>query len=379
MLEDAGVGRTLLPISRRASIFRAWRIPVTPTELMTIREALADGRSVNPVTVREFLSWFGAHRRGVSIVARIRDVLEAESLATVPDLEEPWLDGLLAFHLVGVVAGTGHAAGAATAKAVSTTEQPPEIVELDGVWQHREAGYRLSRFAAANKPVMSVGPDTTLHEVVTIMLLNDFSQLPVMVGERDVKGVVTWAEIAARAVLGKLGSRASDCMVDPVILNDTASIFEAIQTVVVKDFVLVRDKQRRIAGIVTAADLSLQFRSLSEPFLLLSEIETHVRNMIGETFTLQVLAGARDPGSTREIHSVADLTFGEYVFLLQKEENWTRLGVKLDRQAFCRQLDCVRNIRNQVMHFDPDGLEGTDLQILQEFSSFLKRLEGISS
>jgi len=351
---------------------------MAPTELKTIREALADGRAVNPVTVREFLSWFEAHRRGVSIVARIREVLEAECLATIPDFEEPWLDGLLAFHMVGVVAGAGIAAGAATAEAVSLIELPPEIAELDGVWQHREAGYRLSRFAAANKPVMSVGPDTTLHEAVTIMLLNDFSQLPVMVGERDVKGVVTWAEIAARAVLGRIGTRASDCMVDPVILNDTASIFEAIQNVAVKDFVLVRDKLRRIAGIVTAADLSLQFRSLSEPFLLLSEIETHVRNMIGETFTLLELTAARDPSSTREIHSVADLTFGEYVFVLQKEANWTRLGVKLDRKAFCQQLDRVRNIRNQVMHFDPDGLEGADLQILREFSSFLKRLEGIS-
>lgn len=352
---------------------------MTPAELKTIKEALTDGRSVNPVTVREFLSWFDAHRRGVAIVARIRGVLEAEALATTPDFEEPWLDGLLAFHLNSPVSGTEHAAGAEAADSLSTIEQPPGLIEFDGVWQHREAGYRLSRFAAANKPVISIAPDTTLHEAVTIMLLNDFSQLPVMTGERDVKGVVTWAEIAARSVLGRLGSRASDCMVDPVILNDTASIFEAIQTVVAKDFVLVRDKQRRIAGIVTAADLSLQFRSLSEPFLLLSEIETHVRNMIGEAFTLQELSAARDPGSTREIQSVADLTFGEYVFLLQKQENWTRLGIKLDRQAFCRQLDRVRNIRNQVMHFDPDGLEEADLQILQEFSSFLKRLEGITS
>lgn len=200
-----------------------------------------------------------------------------------------------------------------------------------------------------------------------------------MIGERDVKGVVTWAEIAARSVLGKIGKRVSDCMLDAVILDETASIFEAIQAVVAKDFVLVRDRQKRISGIVTAADLSLQFRSLSEPFLLLSEIETHIRNLIGQTFTVKELSAARDPGSNHEVGSVADLTFGEYVFLLQKETNWSRLGVKLDRNAFCRQLDRVRNIRNQVMHFDPDGLEASDLQTLQEFSSFLKRLEGISS
>jgi len=352
---------------------------MAPKELTTIRDTLADGRSVNPVTVREFLSWFDAHRRGVSIVARIREVLEEQSIVTIPDFEEPWIDGLIAFHLVGVVGAAGKAAGASAAEADGAVDQSNEIVEIEGVWEHREAGYRLSRFAAANKAVVSIGPETTLHEAVTVMMLNDFGQLPVMVGERDVKGVVTWAEIAARSVLGKLGKRVADCMIDPIILDDTASIFEAIQAVVAKDFVLVRDRHRRIAGIVTAADLSLQFRSLSEPFLLLSEIETHVRNIIGETFTIQELAAARDAGSTHEIHSVADLTFGEYVFLLQNEKNWTRIGVKLDRKAFCRQLDRVRNIRNQVMHFDPDGLEVNDLQILQEFSSFLKRLEGISN
>ncbi len=349
---------------------------MAPNELTTIRDTLADGRSVNPVTVREFLSWFDAHRRGISIVARIREVLYDLSVATVPDFEEPWIDGLIAFHLVGIV---GTAAGTSPAVAAALVDQSTEIVELEGLWEHREAGYRLSRFAAANKAVTSVGPETTLHEAVTIMMLNDFGQLPVMIGEREVKGVVTWAEIAARSVLGKLGNRVADCMVDPIVLDDTASIFEAIQAVVAKDFVLVRDRQKRISGIVTAADLSVQFRSLSEPFLLLSEIETHIRNIIGQTFTAQELAAARDAGSTNEVHSVADLTFGEYVFLLQKEPNWTRLGVKLDRQAFCRQLDRVRSIRNQVMHFDPDGLEANDLKILQEFSSFLKRLEGISS
>lgn len=145
-----------------------------PNELSTIRDALAEGRSVNPVTVREFLSWFNAHRRGVSIVARIRDVLNELSLATLPDFEEPWIDGLIAFHLNEVATASGTAKGSSSAEAISQTEAPPEIVELDGVWEHREAGYRLSRFAAANKAVVSVGPETTLHEAVTVMMLNDF-------------------------------------------------------------------------------------------------------------------------------------------------------------------------------------------------------------
>src|SRR3546814_4636712 len=64
----------------------------------------------------------------------------------------------------------------------------------------------------------------------------------------------------------------------PIFLEDDRSIFEAITDIVQHDFVLVRARDKTISGIVTAADLSLQFRTLTEPFLLLSEIETHVRD-----------------------------------------------------------------------------------------------------
>lgn len=347
-----------------------------PEELIRISDALGEGRSVNPVTVREFLSWFDARRRRVGVVAKIRSVLAELELTTVPDFEEPWLDGLIAFGRIA--SGEGNATGATAAHAVAIESDGAEPLKAETAWEHREAGYRLSRFQAANKLVIGIAPDASISEAVTKMMLNDFSQLPVMTSERDVKGVVTWSEIAMRSVLGHAGLRAADFMVEATVLEETASIFDAIQAIVLKDFVLVRDRHRRISGIVTAADLSLQFRGLSEPFLLLSEIETHVRNLIGQTFPIEELSAARDQGSTNEVNSVADLTFGEYVHLLQNEDNWNRLGIKIDRRAFCARLDSIRAIRNQVMHFDPDGLDSDDLQTLQEFSLFLKRLESIN-
>lgn len=107
-----------------------------PTELTTIRDTLRAGRSVNPVTVREFLSWFDAKRRGISIVARIREELESLRLSTVPDLEEPWIDGLVAFHLVGVVEAQGHAAGGSTATAETVALPAPEAPEPEPAWEH---------------------------------------------------------------------------------------------------------------------------------------------------------------------------------------------------------------------------------------------------
>src|SRR3546814_18831361 len=85
-----------------------------------------------------------------------------------------------------------------------------------------------------------------------------------------------------------------------VILEDDRSIFEAITAIVQHDFVLVRARDKTISGIVTAADLSLQFRTLTEPFLLLSEIETHVRNIVGKKFTAKELGDVQDPNTPRE-------------------------------------------------------------------------------
>lgn len=347
-----------------------------PTELERVRDTLGEGQAVNPVTVREFLSWFDVQRRGVANVERIRAALSNAQLYTIPDFEEPWIDAPISFAPIKVKEATGTASGAGKAAGKSEPVED-ETSEASSGWEHREAGYRLSRLEAANKVVVYVTPEEDIAAAVTKMMLNDYSQLPVMNG-RDVKGVVTWAAIGSQAVLKGAEGKAADFMQPAVILEDDRSIFEAITAIVQHDFVLVRARDRTISGIVTAADLSLQFRMLTEPFLLLSEIETHVRNIVGKKFTAKELGDVQDPNSPREINSVADLTFGEYVRLLQNPENWTRLDSRLDRAIFCGQLEKVSMIRNQVMHFDPDGLEEGHLEILRDFSSFLKRLEGLT-
>ena len=156
------------------------------------------------------------------------------------------------------------------------------------------------------------------------------------------------------------------------------SIFQAIPLIVQYDYVLVRAADNQISGIVTASDLSLQFLQLSEPFLLLSEIENHIRQLIGVKFTPAELAAVGDPADTgRRIERVTDLAFGEYVRLLENPERWTRLGIRIYRAAFCKHLDSVRIIRNDVMHFDTDGISPTDIEALREFARFLQRLKSM--
>ena len=63
--------------------------------------------------------------------------------------------------------------------------------------------------------------------------------------------------------------------------------------------------------------------------------------------------------------------------MIEQEKNWKKLKLEVDRVEFVKRLDKIREIRNDVMHFDPDGLEDSDLMTLREFAQFLKRLREV--
>lgn len=348
-----------------------------PERLTKAAQQLQAGAEVAPVTVREFLSWFGAQRRGYWIVSSIREALERNKLRTEPDFEAEYIDSPISLVLVEppppVVEGPPAIELAAQATSTSTT-----TATLTTAVSYADPTYRISKLAAANNAPVSVSPDANLTEAVTLMLTSDYSQLPVMTSERDVKGVISWTSIGTRLSLGKNGSRVRELMDSAQEIKADSSMFQAIPIIVQHQYVLVRSSDNRISGIVTASDLSLQFQQLAEPFLLLSEIENHIRRLIGNKFSVEELSQARDPGDTdRKIERVADLTFGEYIRLLENPDRWTKLLLSIDRATFCKQLDRVRMIRNDVMHFDPDGIPPEDLETLREFTRFLQRLQNI--
>jgi hypothetical protein len=229
---------------------------------------------------------------------------------------------------------------------------------------------------AANKSPLCVAPDTSIVEATTLMMQNDYSQLPVVTGERNIKGVFSWKSLGNCQALGKQCTKVRECMDDWNEIRSDASLFDAIRQIVETDFVLVRDSTGKLVGIVSTADLSLHFAQLGEPFLLLGEIENHVRNLIADKFTNAELAAVRDPSDkSREIDDASDLSLGEYIRLLENPKYWEKLGLVIDRKVFCEQLKHIGRIRNSVMHFNPDGTAPEDLESVRKFARFLSDLE----
>lgn len=338
----------------------------TSEKLSHIVTQLNEQKKVNPISVRELLRWFDAQRRGIHIVREVRKALAIAKLQTSPDFEGAYIDGLIEFNL-------------SNEPSKNKTRSAPDSLNGPSSEAKPDPTYRIGKLRSANTVPVSVNPNQTIKEAVTIMLANDFSQLPVMVGEREVKGVVSWTSVAQGLALGGKfnDTEVRKCMDQAKIVSADISLFDAINDIVSSQYVLVQDTNRKICGIVTTSDLSLQFHQMTEPFLLLGEVENHIRNTIVERgrFPKELLRQFGNPSDSKQIDGVSDLSFAEYIRLLENENCWKSMKMPVDRRIFVRSLDNVRRIRNEVMHFDPDGVSDDDLQALRKFTVFLQRLQ----
>lgn len=345
-----------------------------PAQLQQAAEQVHQTGKARMVRVKDLLSWFDAQRRGILVVREIRSALRKAKLVTVPDFEVAYIDQRIKLKALEPASKTS-----APAKDIVVTEQG---AGNDSAYAAVVGGSiadpapRIGMLEAANTKPVSVKLDTPLTEAITVMALRGFSQLPVMGGERSVDGLISWRSIGNARMQNKTAcERVRDCIESVEIVNFDMHLFEAVSIIAEKDVVLVRSSDNKISGVVTTYDISVQFGALSEPFLLLSEVENHIRRMIDGKFSLEELKAARNPNDAdRKIENVANLTFGEYIRLLDTPKNWERLNYKLDRVECVKRLREVGRIRNDVMHFHPDGISPSDLELLRETRKFLQSL-----
>ena len=295
-------------------------------------------------TVREFMSWFGYARRGLWFVERVREELEANDLHTEPDFQNAYVDGSISFR-------------------DSSVSSPPADSTL-----------RVDILEAAHKSPISVTPNDDLKTAITHMMSNDFSQIPVMEGLRQVKGILTWESIGSRTALGQTGGDVKHYMDTAEIIEGERPLFDAVSVIARTGYVLVRGQGNLITGIITASDLNEQFLQLAEPFLLVGEIESHIRRIIHGKFTREEIVGISQYPDSQTIHDIANMTFGDYCRLLEDPSRWERLNLQFDKTVLVKQLHEIRDIRNNVMHFNPDGLDPEDVRKLRNASHFFQRL-----
>lgn len=298
------------------------------------------------ITPRELLYYFHCEKRTSGNVWYINRFLDENQLETEPNYVNGWIDGTIILK---------H-------KKKATTKNGIDPIQ------------RIKLLPSSNNEPISIHKEAKLKDAITLMMLNNYSQLPVMNGIRNVIGYVSWDTIGCALSNGIISEDLKEYIkTDITILNYDTPILEAISIVIEKEFVLVSKNDKSITGIVTIADISNQFLLVTEPFLLLEQIENHIRQLLDKKFLIEELKSFCQ-NNEKDIEFIDDLSFGDYIFILSNPQNWDKLNLKIERSYFIKHLDKIRVIRNDIMHFDPEGITKEQRKDLLKMANFLIEL-----
>lgn len=329
-----------------------------------LREARkrADGRSPEEFSVRELLSLWGAKGRGDQI-SRIEADLANHGLVTSPGFRKVTLDAT-----VRLVVAPGD-----TDEAPTTLTGPvPTGVNGDEV-DDDPIGLTVGNLPSALGGLTSVAPNSTFDEVITKLLLNDFSQLAVLNGPRNLRGAVTWRSIAHARHNGR--ADLSDAIdPDAVAVRYDKELIDVLPDLQRTGFVFVRNQENVVAGIVTTADVVQAYGEMALPFFQIGELDRSLRRIIARNVDLDQVGRLCD----RQVRSFDELTMGEYQRVLSAASTWSTLGWPLDRTVFIERLNEIRRIRNDVMHFNPDPPPAGTIDKLRKLNGLLRQYGELS-
>lgn len=94
------------------------------------------------------------------------------------------------------------------------------------------------------------------------------------------------ASLEAATVRGQEADRSDD-------------LLDWIGTVHQSGYVLVRDHDHKVCGLVTASDLTVQFGTRVRPFVLVEEIEQRLRRVVDRCFPLDLIRAVVPRGVPR--------------------------------------------------------------------------------
>jgi predicted transcriptional regulator len=312
-----------------------------------IQEIKNDHSKVHHVSPCELVNYFGYQRRSWRNAQQIYDFLNANELELGADFYNEWFYSSIELR---------H-------KKVATTKVPEDPIK------------RVQFMQAANNKPIYVDKNASLIHAITLMQQNDYSQLPVVSSnERNLCGYISWATIGAAKQRGELSDIVKDYMEEHVCsISKDMPLLEAINITAQNEFVIVLNEDKTMRGIITTADVASEFLTItqSESFILLGQIERQIRIILrnGEILLEDVKSVCKE--DEREVMSIDDLNFGEYLRLLENDKNWKKLKLNTDRKDFIEALDKVRQIRNDVMHFDPDGIDSCAVSTLRNVAKYL--------
>lgn len=356
------------------------------SELADIKARLAEGKPAVSMTVQRFLALFHQERRGYRVVHRIRHELKRHKLATEPDFANQHY-----YDTIRIVLAKEGATPVARAKpsrhAPSETKAETKDHELEqevSETVHREPREAIvtirQGIPAAGKSPATVRPEEPVMKALSRLMAEKLSLLIVQKGDRTrAEGLFSYESFSHAHMAGKQPKQVSDCMSrDFIEVNEEKPLIDAVRDIIQHGTVVVRSSHQQLCGVVTAKDVAPVFVELAEPFLLLAQIENHLRALLEkakitkEEYKSLVVESDGDRKSKAE--GPDDLTLGELIAGFEKEQIWKKVGLQFDKATFTQRMHAVRDIRNKVAHFSPDGLPPENVETLKDARELLEKL-----
>lgn len=270
--------------------------------LEIVKEIQVNKNKEFEMSPRDFLSYFHYKKRTKDNNARIDNFLSSNNLETIPHYATIGIDGCIKLK---------H-----KAKAKSKSDSDPIL--------------QINILPSANKPPITINRDSKLSDAIKLMIMHNYSQLPVMNNPKSVAGLISWGTIGIGITNGNTSKEVKDFIKSEVVILELDTPFqEAIKTVMKEKIVLVQRKDKSLSGIVTLTDISSQFFTLTKPFLLFNKIENLIRLLLDKNFLLEDLKSICIEDEQTE--SIDDLSFGQYIRLIESETNWQKLNLNINQ------------------------------------------------
>ncbi|BAL85562.1 hypothetical protein AMIS_3420 [Actinoplanes missouriensis 431] len=347
-------------------------IAVAVGRLMELGEARNRAEAGEPeqLTVRDLLKRWGAQERDREVINQIDADLANHGLLTVPDFRAVGLDTTITLT---VTPGPEEALPADKAAEATATPRALNLATASDEEDSGEIGQTLGNLLPDDHRLISVTPSASLNQAVTQMVMSDFSQVPVLSGERDLRGAITWRSIAVARQAGS-DITLSDALRPARDYPYDTRLLDVLDVLLKEEFVFVRSHDKRIYGIVTAADVVRVYDQMATPFFLIGEVDQELRRLIRNRFEIEDVQPVCAAGT--ELQSFDDMTMGDYLAVLRNSDCWEKLGWDLDRKVFGEHLDEIRKIRNKVTHFNnPDPIPPSDVNRLRNFLTVIRTFD----
>jgi CBS domain-containing protein len=225
--------------------------------------------------------------------------------------------------------------------------------------------FPLNRILDEDQELLCVHQDQTVREALSLMVENDFSQLPILTKTGKLVGLINEETIIRRYFFSEgevllLDLTVDQCQTPVRTISFDRDIFDALELLKDSYAIVVIDDNNQPMGILTDYDMATWFHELTGDLLIIEDIETSLRQIYQSILTdeddsnqsLKNAFGAQKDDPSQPRITFEQLSFGQLIRTITHDENWGNFQeVFQPREMFHQFMEQVRKNRNQLAHF----------------------------